>query len=60
MRCPYRYCTRSTALGSITVEETEEYGECYGRECPFYDAESVWKCLRAKAEYTGGVQGYDG
>ena len=59
MKCPYRYVTRSTALEAITVEEEEEFAECYGGQCPFYDVSSEWKCLRAKAEFQGGAPSYD-
>ena len=59
MICPYRYVTKSTALGAITVEETEEYATCHGEDCPFFDGSGVWQCLRAKAEYKGSVNEYE-
>lgn len=55
MKCPYRFVTSSRATAAITVEETEEFAECYGDGCPFFEPSSQWQCLRAKAEYKGAV-----
>lgn len=38
--CPYRKITTDTDTGSI-----EDFGECYGKECPFFVA---GRCRREK------------
>lgn len=34
MKCPFRFIT--TQKDGVT---TQEFGECYGKECPFYGKE---------------------
>lgn len=63
MKCPYRITTiHQPHIKSIDsfgldtpAQDMETFGECYGKECPFYDEENyAMKCARAWAEIWDG------
>lgn len=44
MKCPYRKITTQTVKYKDYIPEpvtVEEFGECYGTECPFYYEETA-------------------
>lgn len=52
MKCPLRLKTtynykKGLKDGSLVVEsQTEEWAECYGEECPFYNTWVVGNCTK--------------
>lgn len=55
MKCPYRKITETKHQYNADVT-TEEFCECYGRECPFYDFSVIkdkdicWKAVEDGGE----------
>lgn len=46
MKCPFLKETTSISYPEGSIQTTEFFRDCYGKECPFYD-ETTRKCKRS-------------